>query len=207
MPLCSRVDSLTGLETHFGVEMYKTAVFAVLAFALCGLARPMPIKITTCSFVSYNTNRYVELLENGVVAASGAGTGEYEEVEFVLTHLPDRHINIMRQGTSTFLVYNNGKFTHDDQPSTDNHVFLVEYEFGGQAISLKAVNHKYEEEVLDFGSGSGVAPEEDASEVMLVEEDCYLGFSEDGKPFCHSSKLTESGDPKLDILFFSPCFN
>ena len=115
----------------------------------------------------------------------------------------------MRQDTSTFLVYNNGKFTHDDQPSTDNHVFLVEYEkeIIGDPISLKAVNHKYEEEVLDFGSGSGVAPEEDMSEVMFVEEDCYLGFSEDGKPFCHSSKLTENGDLKRDILFFSPCFN
>ena len=115
----------------------------------------------------------------------------------------------MRQDTSTFLVYNNGKFTHDDQPSTDNHVFLFEYEEYEKVkdtISLKAVNHQYEEEVLDFGSGSGVAPDEYTSEVMLVEEDCYLGFSEDGKPFCHSSKLTESGNPKPDILFFSNCF-
>ena len=113
----------------------------------------------------------------------------------------------MRQDTSTFLVYNNGNFTHDDQPSTENHVFLFEYENVTDTISLKAVNHKYEEEVLDFGSGSGVAPDEYTSEVMLVEEDCYLGFSEDGKPFCHSSKLTESGDLKRDILFFSPCLN
>ena len=124
---------------------------------------------------------------------------------FVLTHLPDRHIHIMRHDTGTYLVYGNGSFTHG-QPDGDNHIFRVEFEIDGQVIALKAVNHKHENRI-DLGSGSGMEAEEgeDMTDTMVVESECYLAISQEGKPFCHPSKFTET--PILDILFVSPCFN
>ena len=123
----------------------------------------------------------------------------------------------MRYDSDTYLVYNNGNFSHGT-PQDDNHVFLVEYTSDGQAITLKAVNHKYNStEEAELGSGveeEGREEEEEEGvgvlqevEMMGMDKDCYLGFTEEGKPMCYSSKLSENGSPLFEVRFFTPCYN
>ena len=122
----------------------------------------------------------------------------------------------MRQDSETFLLYNNGSFSHG-KPEDDNHVFLVEFATGVQAITLKAVNHKYEAPEVGSGSGMEEGGEEEEEEEeekesegmeMVVMEDCYLGFDDEGKPMCYPSKVADNGtDPLVEVLFFTPCFN
>ena len=119
-------------------------------------------------------------------------------MHFIVTHLPDYHLYIQRQDTSTFLVYENGMFTHQSEKA-ENHIFKITYD--GAFFTLKAVNHKYTD-----GSGSGQNTEDIESETKLRDTDCYLGFNKDGEPICHPENMTETGE-FFDVLFFSNCFS
>ena len=120
----------------------------------------------------------------------------------------------MRQDSDTYLVYNNGNFSNGT-PQDDNHVFLVEYTPDGQAITLKAVNHKYSStEEAELGSGveeegreeEGLGVLQEVEMMGMEDKDCYLGFTEEGKPMCYSS-LSENGSPLFEVRFFTPCYN
>ena len=116
-------------------------------------------------------------------------------------------------------MYNNGDFSHGT-PQDNNQVFLVEHALGGHAITLKALNHKYNtSNETELGSGmeeeegEGVEQEEEEdgaveeAEMMVMDKDCYLGFTAEGKPMCYPSKLSENGEQLYEILFFTPCYN
>ena len=133
-----------------------------------------------------------------------------KEVYFVVTHLR-HHIYIQREDTSTYLVYNDGVFSHK-QEETNNHIFEVTYDYHGTYFTLKAVNHMYSDEsgsgsASGSASGSGMENEDIAADLRLRDSDCYLGFTSDGQPICYSSNSTETGDFDRNVLFISNCLS
>ena len=133
-----------------------------------------------------------------------------EEVNFILTYLR-HHIYIQREDTSTYLMYNDGVFSHK-QEQTNNHIFEVTYPYDGAFFTLKAVNHMYSDEsgsgsASGSASGSGMDNEDTAAKLMLRDTECYLGFTSDEQPICHSSNTTETGDFNWNILFISNCLS
>ena len=123
-----------------------------------------------------------------------------EEVHFILTHLR-HHIYIQREDTSTYLVYNNEVFSHEEG-ETNKKDFEVIYHYHGAFFTLKAVNHKHSD-----GSGSGMDNENFAAEGNLRDTECYLGFTSDKQSICHSSNTTETGDINWNLLFMSNCLS
>ena len=114
----------------------------------------------------------------------------------------------MRQETNTYLVYNNGIFSHDNTSNVENRRFQIQFDTHSPFFSLKAVNHNYEDVLDDYGSasGSGIEPLDNSTELIVTNGDCYFGFTADGKPQCYSTNHTANGNINYHVLFFSDCF-
>ena len=108
---------------------------------------------------------------------------------------------IQQEDTSTYLLYEYGMFSPNPN-ETNNHMFEVTYHYKGAFFTLKAVNHKYSN-----SSGSGMDSEDTAAELMVRNTECYLGFTSDEQPICHSSNTTETGDFNWNILYMSNCLS